>query len=120
MVLHANKDSGSTGLKTDSLNKDWSEESYQKVTTISLEDMINQLGVDEIDYCKSDCETGEYYIFMNKDLSSIKYLGLELHSQMGDKKWFDLIDYISKTHELISGDTTYDPKSNKDLFFKRK
>ena len=120
MVLHANKDSGSTGLKTDSLNEDWSDKLYQKVTTISLEDMIYQLGVNEIDYCKSDCETGEYYLFLGKDLSKIKYIGLECHHQMGKTKWDELINYLTETHDLISNNKTHQKGKNKDLFFKRR
>lgn len=119
MVLHNSKDSGSTGLKTDSLNDHWSTKSYQKVTTISLEDMISKLKVKQIDYCKSDCETGEYYLFMGKDLSKIKYLGLECHFQMGKEKWDELINHITKTHKLVSKSGTYSHK-NQDLFFERK
>lgn len=103
MVLHKNKDSGSTGLKTDALNNEWGEEIYQKIETISLEDMIKNLETDQIDYCKSDCETAEYYIFLGKDLTSINYLGLEMHHQMGIKKWNELINHINITHKLISG-----------------
>ena len=118
MVLHSNKESGSTGLKTDTLNKDWSNQSYQQIKTISLEDMISNLGEIQIDYCKSDCETSEYHIFMNKDLTKINYLGLELHNQMGAEKWYELINYISQTHTLISGNKNWVSDQNKDLFFK--
>jgi len=120
MVLHHNEDSGSTGLKTDSLNSEWGDNIIQYVKTISLKDMISNLGVDTIDYCKSDCETSEYYIFMDEDISNIKYLALEMHHQMGEEKWNRLLKHILKTHDLISGNSTHQPGSNKDLFFKRK
>ena len=120
MVLHQNQDSGSTGLKTDSLNKDWTEEVVEKVLTISLKDMLSNFPSSEIDFCKSDCETGEYYIFMGSDISLINYLELEMHHQMGVNKGNTLLNYLGQTHELISGDCKHTQGSNKDLIFKRR
>lgn len=120
MVLHHNRDSGSTGLKTDSLNEEWTDEIVQKIPTISLKDMISKFSSTEIDFCKSDCETGEYHIFINSDITPINYLALEMHHQMGVEKWNTLLEYLEQTHELISGDRSHTPGSNKDLLFKRK
>jgi FkbM family methyltransferase len=120
MVLHHNRDSGSTGLKTDSLNKDWTDDIVQKVSTISLKDMLSKFSSSEIDFCKSDCETGEYYIFMNSDVTPINYLALEMHCQIGVEKWNALLEYLEQTHELISGDRNHTPGLNKDLLFKRR
>jgi FkbM family methyltransferase len=119
MLIHNNKDSGSTGLKGDTLNSDWTDV-IETVKTISLPDMIKNLHVDEIDYCKSDCETSEYHIFLNQDLTKIKYLAMELHNQMGIDKWNELLTYIQRTHTLITGNTNWTPNQNSDLFFKRK
>jgi FkbM family methyltransferase len=118
MMLHRNKDSGSSALKTSAINSDWVQE-IQTVKTISLTDMINELNVSEIDYCKSDCETAEYHIFLNQDLSKIRYIGLELHNQMGSEKWYELLDYIQKTHKLINGDSIWRHGSNSELLFSR-
>jgi FkbM family methyltransferase len=120
LILHKNEDSGSTALKTEILNHEWENELAQKVKTISLKDMIKNLNVNEIDYCKSDCETSEYHIFINSDLTKIKYLALELHHQIGIKKWNELLNYISKTHNLINGDCTYAQGINRELLFKRR
>ena len=120
MVLHHNGDSGSTGLKTDSLNGEWTDSIVQKVSTISLRDMLSKFSSSEIDFCKSDCETGEYFIFMNSDVTPINYLALEMHHQMGVEKWKALLEYLEKTHELVSGNPAHTPGLNKDLLFKRK
>ena len=36
---------------------------------------------------------------MNKDLSNIRYIGIELHGQMGMQHWNELGDWISRTHD---------------------
>jgi phosphosulfolactate synthase (CoM biosynthesis protein A) len=46
--------------------------------TISLEDIVERSG-DYVDYMKIDCENSEYHLLMNKDLSKIKYMSIELH-----------------------------------------
>ena len=119
MLLHQNRDSGSTGLESPTLNEEWTDNIIQSVTTIALEDMIANLEVEEIDYCKSDCETSEYSIFLGKDLSKLKYIGIELHWQMGHEKYNELVRYFLLTHELIHGDATYTPHTNKEVLFKR-
>lgn len=118
--LHGNKDSGSTALNTSILNKDWTETVIQKVKTISLEDMIKKLKVSVIDYCKSDCETSEYHIFLNKDLRNIRYIAMELHNQMGIDRWNQILQHIGNTHHLVSGNTDFNTGYNRDLLFKLK
>jgi FkbM family methyltransferase len=118
MMLHRNKDSGSSALKTSAINSDWVD-TIHSIKTISLPDMIKNLNVSQIDYCKSDCETAEYHIFLNQDLSKIKYIGLELHNQMGSDKWYELLDYIGNTHKLVSGNTTWKLGRNSELLFSR-
>lgn len=118
LVVHQNKDSGSTAVKSPILNDEWSDIVIQNVNTISLEDMIKNLNVEYIDYCKSDCETSEYHIFLNKDISKIRYIGMELHWQVGYDRWYELISYIEKTHTLIYGNNTYTTGMNKDVLYK--
>ena len=74
---HKNGDSGSTtsiNLNSDDLNVEQAE----KVKSISYEDLVKKYGTP--DYMKVDIEGGEYDFLMNKDLSGIKFLSLELHS----------------------------------------
>jgi len=120
LVLHKSRKSGSTALKTNILNEEWSNEILEKVKTISLDDMIKNMGVNEIDYCKSDCETSEYYIFLNMNLSNIRYIGIEIHHQLGKNRWEELINYLLKTHECVSNDTNYQEGKNKEFLFKRR
>lgn len=41
-----------------------------------------------------DCETSEYNFLMDKDLSNIKYLAVEIHWQIGRNNWYKLINHI--------------------------
>ena len=70
-------------------------------------------------YCKVDCENSEYYIFMNQKIDRIKYIGMEIHHQMGRDKQEELLSYILQTHDLISGGATY-TSYNREILFKRK
>jgi hypothetical protein len=45
---------------------------------------------------KIDCENSEYHLLMNKDLSKIKYIGMELHGQMGETNFYQLVNHILK------------------------
>ena len=119
MILHKNEYSGSSGLESDTLNEDWVE-TIETVTTISLVDMIEKMNVKTIDYCKCDCETSEFHIFMNQDLSMIRYIGIEIHNQMGKDKWNKLINYFEKTHELVSGNRKWRNGHNSEFLFKLK
>ena len=50
----------------------------EKVKSISYDDLVKKYGTP--DYMKIDIEGGEYDFLMNKDLSGVKFLSLELHS----------------------------------------
>jgi len=74
-----------------------------------------------------DCETSEYNFLMNKDLSNIKYMAIEIHWQMGEKNWYKLIHYILNyfNHKTPSNNPTgsslsYSVGRNKELFFESK
>jgi FkbM family methyltransferase len=104
MILHRGMDSGST--TTEDCLKDvitvfgdtWSDTVICEVPMIDLETVIDRVG-GRIDYLKMDCETSEYPILMNKDLSNIGYIGIELHGQMGIDHWNELGTWISRTHD---------------------
>jgi FkbM family methyltransferase len=122
IIMHQNNDSGSCALKNEitSVHEEWDKTNViQKVQTISLEDCISKIG-GSVDYCKSDCETSEYNIFYNQDLTPIKYLAIEIHHQIGIQKWRNLLAYIQKTHGIIKGNVSYSERQNKEFLFKRK
>lgn len=119
ILAHYNNDSGSSAIECEILNTEWEQRKIiQIVDTISLEDILLQIGSD-IDYCKCDCENSEYFIFLNKDITKIKYIGMEIHWQMGEKKQNELIKHILQTHDLIYGDRNF-TNYNREILFKRK
>ena len=97
LVSHANLDSGSVAIKDDIIQiKEWTENLVDtNCKTISLEDIIKLAG-GYVDYMKVDCENSEYHLLMNKDLSMIKYMGIELHWQMCMDNFNKLIQHICK------------------------
>ena len=122
MVRHSNNDSGSVSMSspelTDALlTRGWTSEIVNIATTICLEHILDRIG-GKIDYCKIDCETGEYGLLMNKDLSKIKFLGIELHWQMGKDKYDELLNYIGKFfNQAIPGDISWTYDMNKETLF---
>tara|TARA_R110000868_G_scaffold315517_1_gene576390 strand:+ start:390 stop:1022 length:633 start_codon:yes stop_codon:yes gene_type:complete len=122
ILLHINNDSGSSAIKTNltEQHEEWKDGAViQKVSTVSLEDVIKEIGGD-IDYCKCDCETSEYYIFMDKDLSSINYIGMEIHWQMGQEYQLNLFKHFSKTHRFVMGHGGYTYGINREILLQRK
>lgn len=119
MVTHSNNESGSCSISDG--KSDWGDNVVGETTSVSLETCIKRLLEDSnakfIDYLKIDCECCEYEFLMNKDLSSIKYIGMEIHNQRGEKDWYALLKHIEKTH-IISGNTEYIPNYNAELFCK--
>ena len=61
------------------LHKDWDHTQYEEAQTISLDDIYTRYNIDYIDYLKVDCEGSEYAFLMNKDLSRINFLVVEIH-----------------------------------------
>ena len=62
----------------------WTDKTGEHVETIGLNDIYELYG--DIDYMKLDVEGGEYDFLMNKDMNRIKYISMELHVQLRDKK----------------------------------
>jgi len=86
--------------------EDWDDSEFEEVMSISLETIFDIFQLDRINFLKCDCEGGEYDFLMNKDLSKIDYLSIEIHKQLGEKTnelrcyietYFDVIE------EKISG-----------------
>ena len=128
LISHNNHDSGSVALDTDVIvQKEWKKDcEVNKCETISLEDVLKRMG-GKIDYMKIDCETGEYNFLMDKDLSNIKYLAVEIHWQIGRNNWYKLINHILKFFKNITpvtNPTGYNLKYpvgwNKELLFESK
>jgi FkbM family methyltransferase len=120
LVGHSNNDHGSVGVKSELLNSDWGDNVVNKVKSVDINTLFGKINEKYIDYMKIDCENSEYEFLLNKDLSNIGYIGIELHNQMGIGKYTSLIDWIQVTHELVNGDLTYKVNWNNEVFFKNK
>lgn len=96
LISHPNMDSGSVCLNNDKIKvKEWTSNIVNKCKTISLEDILIRVG-GTIDYMKIDCETSEYNLLYNKDLSFIKHMGIELSWQVGEENFNNLVNHILK------------------------
>lgn len=113
MLVHYSKDCGSCALETDSINSDWINEIVSSVQTVDFPTVLKRAG-GKIDYLKMDCETGEYHFLINNSLDDVTYIGMELHCQMGEKKWYELIRHIENTH-IIYGEKKYCKDENREL-----
>jgi FkbM family methyltransferase len=120
LLSHNNNDSGSSAVSSDILNDEWEKTNVvQSVNTISLFDILNNIKDWNISYLKSDCETSEYHIFLDQDLSRIEFIGMEIHWQMGESKQNELMNHILKTHNLVDGIQQYVPMNKEILFHRR-
>jgi FkbM family methyltransferase len=126
IYLHSNKDSGSSAIKSDVMDSnyknDWTDNILEKdITTVSLEKIFDRINGVDIDYMKIDCETSEYLFLINKDLSKIKHLGIEIHCQLGKNKWDELVNHILKYfNNVLNYNLKYTPNFNKELYFSNK
>ena len=118
LVWHDNLDFGSVGVKGDFINDHWTNNVVNKIKSISFEDIFKNFDLNIIDYMKLDCETSEYPFLYGKDLTKIKYIGIELHFQLGEQRYNELLSWISKTHNLINGDESYILGKNKEVLYK--
>lgn len=102
VVSHFNNDSGSCAIKdcVDKviLRKDWTSTEINIVKTVNLETVIERCG-GKINFLKMDCENSEFLILMNKDLTCIDYIAIELHCHMGEENFEKLKSWVSKTHQ---------------------
>ena len=116
MVSHLNNDAGSAAVKGEFINDDWTDNTINEILSISIEELIDKFK--KIDYLKVDCETSEYPFLFNKDLTKIRYIGIELHNQLGVEKYNELVSWIKNTHDLVYGDDTYTFGINKEVLYK--
>lgn len=117
LIAHSNYHAGSTALKTDAINEDWVDD-LGLVKTVSFPTILNRIG-GYINYLKVDCETSEYYLLIDQDLQNIDYIGIELHWQMGEEKYNNLIAHIEKTH-TCTGDSSWAVGYNREVLFKNR
>jgi FkbM family methyltransferase len=117
LIAHKNRDAGSNALKTDSINEHWTQELH-KVTTVSLPTIIARIG-GHVNYMKVDCETSEYHLFLNQDLTNIDYIGMELHWQIGKEKYDNLIQHMLITH-TTTDIWDWKEEQNLELLFRNK
>ena len=108
LMSHHSLDSGSVAIQDDIINvKEWTEQIVDnQCKTISLEDIVERAG-GSVDYMKVDCENSEYHLLLNKDLSKIRYLAIELHWQMGKDNFDRLVAYILTYFNTVSNDSLH-------------
>lgn len=95
------KDDSSSGNATTLDDPIWYRDGeYEDVETISIDGILNKFKIDKIEYLKIDCEGGEYKFLMNKDLSKIKYIGIEIHLHLGEKAK-ELINFLCNSFDII-------------------
>lgn len=80
----------------------------EKVNSSSFETVLARAG-GQIDYLKVDCEGAEYYFLKDKDLSKVKYIGIEFHANLGAKKWKELCLWLNKTHMIVHPELIENP-----------
>ncbi len=90
-------------------NKDEGSEPYHNVLSISLEGMFDFFGLNYVDFMKIDIEGAEYDFLLDKDLSNIASMGIEIHGTFGEEKKTLLKNHLSKYFEVY--DVKYDDKS---------
>lgn len=91
-----------------------------KCKTIALSDIIKRAG-GYIDYMKIDCETSEYNLLIDKDLRNIRYMGIELHWQIGKENFDKLVSHILKYFNNVHNyNLEYPNGYNIEVFFESK
>lgn len=80
-------------------NHGWKDNVYEEVESLSFESLLDIVG-GKVDLLKVDIEGSEYEFLMGKDLSNVKYVVMELHNFLGDKK-AELCQWMSKTHNEV-------------------
>ena len=88
------------------LSKDEGSEPYHNVYSISLEGMFDFFGLSYIDFLKIDIEGAEYDFLLDKDLSRIASMGIEIHGTLGKEKKDQLKNHLSEYFKIY--DVKYD------------
>ncbi len=74
----------------------YDETTYEEVKSISLDGIFKLIQHKKINYLKCDIECGEYDLLMNKDLSNIDFIAMELHCNLGYEKISSLLQHLEK------------------------
>lgn len=115
----ANDEDGSCGVVKDYNQHLWNEDKkLAEITTVSFKTVLGRAG-GKIDFLKMDCESSEYEILLGQDLTSIRYIGIELHDHLGRDKYEELFKFIEQTH-LAEAPCNFSPGSHQELLFTRK
>jgi FkbM family methyltransferase len=88
------------------LNKNIDTVPYHSVYSISLEGIFEFFGLNYIDFLKIDIEGAEYDFLLDKDLSNIASMGIEIHGTLGKEKKDQLKGHLSNYFEIY--DVKYD------------
>lgn len=121
ILYHPNDDAGSLCISNnyiDDSHNQW-DEKIGSVKTITFEKVLERVG-GKIHYLKMDCETSEYSILMNQNLDNVYFLAMELHCQLGEKNWNDLLEYILQYFDSYDGRDLKYNGWNKELHFVNK
>ena len=119
LLSHESMEDGSFAIKKSNVRPDWEGQDFVcEVESISLESIMEKAG-GHVGYMKIDCETSEYELLMNKDLSNIDYIALELHDQLGYDKYNELYDFICETH-LANQSSNFTEHQHQEILFKNK
>lgn len=94
---HENQDNGSNSIIE---HHDWNTGVYHNVMSISLEDIFKLCNVEKINFLKVDCEGSEYELLMNKDVSSIDSMIVEIHNHRVEKA-YELIEYLKRFFNVV-------------------
>lgn len=71
----------------------------RSVLTVTLRQLLDEAGIEKVDFLKMDCEGAEFDILMNLDeemLSKIKRVALEFHDLSREKSGKELKPYLEK------------------------
>jgi FkbM family methyltransferase len=113
-----NDEDGSFAVFTDNSKEHWSlENEICKVKTVDIDTVVQRCSQRNIEYLKMDCETGEYYGLINKDLTPFKFIGIELHGQLSAARYRELYEYITSTHTC---NIQCIPGTNQEMLFSKK
>ena len=97
-----------------------SKETYHNVYTISLEAIYEFFGIDYIDYLKMDIEGAEYDFLLEKDLSKIGCLALELHGTFGREKKEEMKQHLEKYFDIYHVEYDEDAPSHSVITYLNK
>tara|TARA_Y100000588_G_scaffold26565_1_gene26135 strand:- start:306 stop:1016 length:711 start_codon:yes stop_codon:yes gene_type:complete len=124
LLIPKSEDCGSIAIDSSHIEESscWNGKLSENIKTVSLNTILKRTN-GYIDYMKVDCETSEYPLLINKNLSNIGIIVIEIHCQLGKRRAEELVNYIKKTHRLIKEYSTsigFKAEQNELLYFQNK